>query len=126
MNRSLHNIGFGVLLAFVVLSISAVAQTQDETVYVVGNGVSEPVPIQNVPASYTPEARNARVTGTIQLEAVVLADGSVTKVEVLKGLGYGLDEAAAQALSEWKFKPGTKDGKPVNVKIKIIMNFSLR
>ena len=126
MNRTSRNIGLGVVLVLVVFSICTVAQTQDETVYVVGNGVSAPIAIQNAPASYTPEARNARVTGTIQLEAVVKADGSVTKVEVLKGLGYGLDEAAAKALSEWKFKPGTKDGKPVNVKIQITMNFSLR
>ena len=94
--------------------------------YAVGNGVSAPIPIRNVQPSYTPEARDAHATGTVQLEAVVGTDGSVSKIQVFGSVGYGLDESAAKALSEWRFKPGTKDGKPVNVRIQITMNFSLR
>jgi TonB family protein len=66
------------------------------------------------------------VTGTVELQAVIGTDGSVAKVQVTKGLGYGLDENAAKALAQWRFRPGTKDGKPVNVRIEIKMNFSLR
>jgi TonB family protein len=122
--------GFGkvwrALLAFVVFSVAATAQQQEETVYYVGNGVSEPVMIQTVQPGYTQEARDARVTGTVELQAVIGTDGSVAKVQVTKGLGYGLDENAAKALAQWRFRPGTKDGKPVNVRIEIKMNFSLR
>jgi TonB family protein len=127
MSQISRNVGLALILAFLVVSVSSAAlQQQDETVYPVGNGVTEPIPLKNVQPSYTQEARDARVQGTIQLEAVIGSDGSISKVQVLKSLGYGLDENAAKALSEWQFKPGTKDGKPVNVRIQVTMNFSLR
>ena len=122
-----RNVVLALAFVFVVVSGNAAAlQQQDDAVYTVGNGVSAPIALQNVQPSYTQEARDARVQGTIQLEAVVGSDGSISKVQVLKSLGYGLDENAAKALSEWRFKPGTKDGKPVNVRIQVTMSFSLR
>jgi len=126
MTQLYRNVGLAAVLALLVFSVCTTAQTQDETVYAVGNGVSAPIPIRNVQPSYTPEARDAHATGTVQLEAVVGTDGSVSKIQVIGSVGYGLDESAAKALSEWRFKPGTKDGKPVNVRIQITMNFSLR
>ena len=46
---------------------------------------------------------------------------------VIEGLllGMGLDEKALEALKQWKFKPGSKDGKPVKVQASIEMNFRL-
>ena len=127
MTQISRNAGLALILAFLVASISsAELQQQDDTVYTVGNGVTEPIAVKNVQPSYTQEARDARAQGTILLEAVIGRDGSISKVQVLKALGYGLDESAAKALSEWQFKPGTKDGKPVNVRIQVTMNFSLR
>src|SRR4030095_8756060 len=124
MSQLSRNVGLALILAFLVVSVSSAAlQQQGATVYPVGNGVTEPIPVKNVQPSYTQEARDARVQGTIQLEAVIGSDGSISKVQVLKSLGYGLDENAAKALSEWRFKPGTKDGKPVNVRIQVLMNF---
>jgi len=45
---------------------------------------------------------------------------------VVRGLGLGLDENAIQALKQWKFRPGMKNGIPVDVALNIEVNFSLR
>jgi protein TonB len=45
---------------------------------------------------------------------------------VLKGLGFGLDEAATQAAKQYVFKPATKCGKPVPTTIKLGVNFGFK
>ncbi len=47
------------------------------------------------------------------------------KVEVVKKVGYGLDEKAVEAVKTWKFKPAMQDGRPVPVQIYVDINFSL-
>jgi len=46
-------------------------------------------------------------------------------MKVVRGLGLGLDEKALQAISQWKFRPGAKDGQPVAVMATIEVNFRL-
>jgi TonB family protein len=90
------------------------------------SNVSEPVLISQVRPAYTPEAREARIQGTVELLCVVRDDGIVQECSVKKSLGYGLDEAAIEAVGKWRFVPGKKDGKPVNAYVSLLMNFSLR
>jgi TonB family protein len=52
-------------------------------------------------------------------------DGIARNMKVVRGLGLGLDERALQAISQWHFKPGTKDGQPVTVMATIEVNFRL-
>jgi periplasmic protein TonB len=87
-----------------------------------------PVLVKDVKPQYTREAREARIQGVVNLDAVVLKDGSVGEVTVTKSLDqkYGLDEQAIKALIQWQFKPGTKDGKPVDVRVSIEMSFTLK
>lgn len=87
-----------------------------------------PVLVKDVKPEYTREARQARIQGVIGLDAVVLMDGSVGEVTVTKSLDqkYGLDEQAIKALIQWRFKPGTKDGQPVDVRVSIEMSFTLK
>ncbi len=58
----------------------------------------------------------------------MLPDGKVGAVRVIKSLDntYGLDEEAVKALKKWRFRPGTRLGKPVPVLIVVEMTFSLR
>lgn len=97
-----------------------------EGVYVAGNGVLPPkVVYQNLP-SYTQAARDAKAEGIVLLEAIVRKDGSIDSVKVLRGIGYGLDESAVNAIAhDWKFQPGTLNGKPVSVKILVETSFRL-
>jgi len=71
--------------------------------------------ISGPPMETTPEAKEDKIVGTITVKLNLSADGHVTSVRVLKGLGYGLDEncMAAWKLSQWK--PGEQDGVPVPV-----------
>ena len=89
---------------------------------------SLPTVIREKKAEYTPEARRAKIEGNVVLEGVVMADGTLGAMRVVKSLDttYGLDEQAIKAAKEWRFTPGTKDGKPVPVKVTIEMTFTLR
>ena len=51
--------------------------------------------------------------------------GKAINMKVLRSLGLGLDEKAMEAVKQWKFKPGYKDGKPVTVEAQIEVNFRL-
>jgi TonB family protein len=95
-------------------------------VYTAGGAVKAPrIVYQRLP-SYTQAARDAKVEGIVLLEAIVRKDGSVDSIKVLKKLGYGLDESAMRTIgSEWKFEPGTLNGKPVDVKINVETSFRL-
>ncbi len=94
--------------------------------YVVGNGVSPPTPIVQPLPVYTEEGRKARVEGIVLLQAIVRKDGTVDSFKVLKGLGYGLDESAINTIAtKWRFKPGSFQGQPVDVKANIEVSFRL-
>jgi TonB family protein len=92
----------------------------------VGGGVSEPVPLSMQQPEYSDDGRKARVQGTVVLSIVVNADGTVRFDSVSRSLGYGLDQKAIEAVRRWKFVPGKKDGKPVPVRVEVLVNFSLR
>ena len=53
------------------------------------------------------------------------ASGKATNMKVVKSLGLGLDEKAMEAVANWKFTPGKKDGKAVTVEATIEVNFRL-
>ena len=76
--------------------------------------------------AYTDVARNARVQGTVLLEAIVKKNGGIEIVRVIRPIGYGLEENAAEALSQWIFEPGTRMGLPVDVLLYVEVNFNLR
>jgi TonB family protein len=56
---------------------------------------------------------------------VVDASGRARSIRIVKGLGFGLDEKAVEAVQQWVFRPGTKDGNPVNIRATIAVNFRL-
>jgi len=68
--------------------------------------LSKPTPI------YTPEARAKRIEGEVLLEVVFEASGKIQVLRVIRGLGYGLDDAAIRAAQQIRFKPALQDGQP--------------
>jgi protein TonB len=60
------------------------------------------------------------------VEAIIDKNGNVTNVRVLKPLPMGLDQAAVDAVENWKFKPATLNGKPVDVFYNLTVNFRLQ
>jgi len=80
---------------------------------------------QSVPY-YTEEARKAKVKGTVVLEATIHKDGTIDNFRVARGLGYGLDESAINAVStKWRFRAATCNGRPVDSSATIEVNFDL-
>ena len=51
--------------------------------------------------------------------------GNVTEARILKPLPLGLDQAALNAVRQWKFKPGTLNGQPVPVYYNLTVNFRI-
>ena len=91
-------------------------------------GVVMPKVIRESKPRYTREAMEAKIEGTVSLECVVQADGAVGETRVVRSLDtqHGLDDEAVKALKQWRFSPGTKDGKPVPVVVELEMTFTLR
>jgi TonB family protein len=88
-------------------------------------GMTPPRLAYKVEPEYTEEARMAKYQGTIVVSAVVGVDGTAQDMKVVRGLGLGLDQKAVQAISKWKFNPGTVNGQPVPVVAQIEVNFRL-
>lgn len=88
--------------------------------------VTPPRFVWRPPPSYTDEARKAGIEGVVIVQAIILADGTVGDVKVLKGLGKGLSEAAVEAVREWRFEPAFHEGRPVPVYYNLMVNFRLK
>jgi len=127
------------VLIFVLITlqsgaVGALPQPQDQTwppagvVVVPADGVIAPKLVKDVKPNYTAAAMQAKISGDVTLEAVVLADGKVGDVRVIKSLDreYGLDDQAVTAMKAWQFKPATKDGAAIPVVVKVEMTFALR
>ena len=93
--------------------------------YRVGNGVTAPVLAFKMEPGYSQEARTMKFQGTVILRIVVGVDGVPGNISVVRQLGSGLDEKAVEAVRQWRFKPGTKDGVPVPVSAQVEVNFRL-
>src|SRR5262249_3652076 len=92
----------------------------------IGPGVTPPTVISRVEPQYTDEARDAKYQGTVVVSATIQKDGTIKVDKVLRELDYGLTEKAVEALQQWKFKPGMRNGEAVAVSLKIEVNFNLK
>jgi protein TonB len=94
-------------------------------VYHVGNGISAPEALNTPDPEYTEAARQSKTQGTCVLWLIVDATGHPRNIKVVRGLGYGLDAKAIDAVRQWTFKPSMKDGHPVDVQISVEVGFKL-
>jgi TonB family protein len=75
---------------------------------------------------YTKEAIDAKVQGYVILQITVPLDGQPENIQIIKRLGYGLDEAAVEAVRRWTFEPAIgRDGAPVTNTTPVEVNFRL-
>ena len=81
--------------------------------------ISKPEP------QYTEDARRNQITGTVVLRAVFSRTGEVTNIRAVNALPFGLTEKAIAAARLIRFRPATKDGRPVNVYMQLEYNFNL-
>ena len=91
-----------------------------------GSGVTPPGLLHEVKPDYTEEARRRSIEGEVVLEIVVRSDGSVGNIRILRGLGAGLDQRAADAVRQWRFSPARRQGTPVDVMVEVAVEFRIR
>ena len=93
-----------------------------------GSAESEKVSLElisKVEPVYPEEARKARMQGVVELSCKIDEDGNVTVLKVLKSVHPLLDQAAADAVRQWKYKPPMKYGKPISVLSTATVRFTL-
>ncbi|MGB8258955.1 MAG: energy transducer TonB [Terracidiphilus sp.] len=84
-----------------------------------------PIVTHMVNAEYSEDARRRKIQGVVMVSALVSTEGVPTDLRVERSLGYGLDESALGCVSQYEFKPATKDGVPVAARITVEVNFRL-
>ena len=89
-------------------------------------GMAAPTVLKSAIALYTEDARTHGIEGTVTLEALIGEDGQIRSTRIMKGLGFGLDQAALASVQEWVLSPATRDGLPVSVGAQVDVVFSLR
>jgi TonB family protein len=88
--------------------------------------VSSPVPVEKVDPKYPPDLINEHVDGEVVLYAIIRKDGSVDSIQLVRKLDPQLDRNAVEALGRWKFRPGTRDGEPVDLEAVVHIPFRFR
>jgi protein TonB len=89
------------------------------------SGMAAPRKVRDVMPMYPAMARTARVQGLVILEAVIDSSGRVESARVLRSLSL-LDDAALEAVRQWRFEPARLNGQPVPVVMTVTVNFSLQ
>ncbi len=101
-----------------LMCLSAAAQPTPDAqlpVFHLGPGIAAPFVVSKAKPAYSEEARLAKLEGTVLLSLVVGGDGQPRDIQVVRPLGLGLDESAIENVRAWQFKPGTRNGSPVDV-----------
>jgi TonB family protein len=91
-----------------------------------GGELTAPVALTKVDPAYPPDLMRDRIEGTVTVYAVIHSDGTVGDLKVLRGVDERLDSNAMIALSRWRFRPGTKNGAPVELEAVVQIPFVLR
>src|SRR5690349_1798938 len=90
----------------------------------VSQGVTEGLLIHQVKPNYPPLARQARIQGSVVLQAVIAKDGTIQNLHLVSGHPM-LAPAAIEAVKQWCYKPYFLNGEPVEVETQITVNFTL-
>jgi TonB family protein len=99
---------------------------EGKIVYHLGNGITEPKPLDTPPPNdYPNSARRSRTEGVVILWVIVDTAGHPRDIKVVKRLGRGLDEASIKTVKRWRFLAARKDGQPVAVMVAVQVSWNL-
>jgi protein TonB len=90
----------------------------------VSQGVTQGLLIRKIQPNYPPLARQARIQGSVLLQAEISKDGTIENLHLISGHPM-LAPAAIEAVKQWKYKPYILNGEPVEVETQITVNFTL-
>jgi protein TonB len=89
----------------------------------ISQGVSDGLLLKRVTPIYPQQALQMHTQGKVALQATIAKDGSVRNIRVVSGPGL-LARAASDAVRQWKYKPYTLNGEPIEVQTEININFA--
>jgi periplasmic protein TonB len=95
----------------------------DEHVYDLGADIAPPRVTRQVNPEYPQSLKGVRVEGTVDISVIVTSKGTPTEPKVIKSLEKDVDRCAIDAVRQWRFAPGKKDGKPVAVRVTLEITF---
>jgi TonB family protein len=111
--------------AHIVESMGPQARSDSPPNYRPEDSVTQPALVYKREPEYSEWARMTKIAGTVVLSMVIEPEGYASNFKLVKSLGLGLDEEAEKAVSQWRFRPATKDGKAVRRKVTVEVNFRL-
>jgi TonB family protein len=116
----MRKLAFALAASLTLLPAAALAQDPVRT----GGNVKAPERIKYVAPVYPQIAQSAQVSGVVIMELVVGTDGSPVEAKILKSIPL-LDQAAIDAVRQWRYTPTTLNGVPVPVIMTVTVNFAL-
>jgi protein TonB len=90
-----------------------------------GGDVRPPEIVTRVEPQYPEAARKVRLDGVVILDAIIAASGEVEAVRVIRSAGRLLDDAAAEAIRKWTYRPATLNGRAVRVLLTVTVDFRI-
>jgi len=91
----------------------------------VSQGVTQGMKVHDVTPQYPQMAKIARVQGPVVLAAVIGKDGTIQGLRVVSSASPLLNQAALEAVKQWRYRPYILNGEPVEVDTTITVNFTL-
>ena len=86
-------------------------------------GLKLPLPYRRLRPAYPETAARAEAEATVDVEVEIAASGEVSKVEVVRWAGFGLDEATINTVRQMRFRPAIRDGEPIAMRVLLRYNF---
>lgn len=114
----------GVIGGIISSTPQPIPQLAPPKVIRVSSGVSQGMLVRRVQPDYPPLARQARIQGSVILEATISKDGAIENLRTISGHPM-LVPAAINAVKQWRYKPYLLNGEPVEVETTIQVNFTL-
>ena len=88
--------------------------------------LSGPIPERKVDPKYPQTLIKEKVDGEVILYAIIRKDGTVDSIQLVRGIDPQLDKNSMDALSRWVFRPGARDGQPVDLEAVVHIPFHFR
>jgi TonB family protein len=107
------------------LAVASNQPAAPEAPLAIGGDVKQAKLISSVPPVYPPMAKTEHISGAVTIDALIDANGRVTTMKVISGPAL-LQEAAKDALKQWKYQPATLDGKAVPLHLIVTIQFRLQ
>jgi periplasmic protein TonB len=114
----------GGVIGGMINSTSAIPKVATPQRVRVSSGVSQGLLIKRVQPNYPPLARQARIQGTVILQAEIRKEGTIQNLQLISGHPM-LAPAAIEAVKQWRYKPYLLNGEPVAVDTQVVVNFTL-